>query len=86
MFVKIKVISVIDTDRGTQGITMPRALLRNCFVLPFFPFYVFWFVEPLYLAFYKERFLERITGTKTVFESEKNQIKGYAKEYKLDKV
>lgn len=83
MLLKIKVISIIDTH---QEITIPRALLRNCFILPFFPFYIFWVVEPLYLAFYKERFLEKITGTKTVYEYEKDHTKGYVKEYKLDKV
>jgi len=84
MLLKIKVISTKDKD---ESINMWRALLRNCYVLPFFPFYIFWFVEPIYLAFYKERFLEKISSTKTVFEeSDKYASKNYAKEFKLDKV
>jgi uncharacterized RDD family membrane protein YckC len=85
MLLKIKIISTKDDKKGVD---MWRALLRNCFVLPFFPFYIFWFVEPIYLAFYKERFLEKITSTKTVNEDDSNRdsSKRYTKEYKLDKV
>lgn len=43
-----------------------KALLRNIFMLPFFPFYILWFLEPMHLAFYKQRLLERWTGTNTV--------------------
>lgn len=85
MLLKIKVISTKEKD---TSIGMWQALLRNCFVLPFFPFYIFWFVEPIYLAFYKERFLEKISSTKTVYDSDiesKGHIKDY-KEFKLDKV
>jgi uncharacterized RDD family membrane protein YckC len=83
MLLKIKVISTKDKD---SSVGMGQALLRNCYILPFFPFYIFWFVEPIYLAFYKERFLEKITSTKTVYESDRYMVKGYTKEYKLDKV
>ncbi len=46
--------------------TFWKALLRNIFILPFFPFYIFWVLEPIHLAFYKQRLLERWTGTNTV--------------------
>lgn len=46
--------------------TFWKALLRNIFILPFFPFYIFWVLEPIHLAFYKQRLLEKWTGTNTV--------------------
>lgn len=42
------------------------ALIRNLFIIPFFPFFLLWVVEPLYLFFRGERWLERLTGTRTV--------------------
>lgn len=48
------------------NMTFWKALLRNIFILPFFPFYILWFLEPIHLAFYKQRLLERWTGTNTV--------------------
>jgi uncharacterized RDD family membrane protein YckC len=84
MLLKIKSISIKNKD---TSIGLWEALLKNCFALPFFPFYIFWIVDPIYLAFYKERFLERITFTKTVYESEKSgKKKNNYDEYKLDKV
>lgn len=43
-----------------------KAFVRNIFILPFFPFYILWVLEPIYLVFYKQRFLEKITNTDTV--------------------
>ncbi|MEK6964518.1 MAG: RDD family protein [Nanoarchaeota archaeon] len=43
-----------------------RALIRNVFIIPFFPFFLLWVVEPLYLFFKGERWLERLTSTRTV--------------------
>ncbi len=43
-----------------------KALLRNVFIIPFFPFFLLWIVEPLYLFFKGERWLERLTNTRTV--------------------
>ncbi len=57
-------IRVIDRVKGEVGFW--KALTRNLYILPFFPFYIFWIIEPIYLAFYKERFLERITNTATI--------------------
>jgi uncharacterized RDD family membrane protein YckC len=56
----------IETISVTGELNMFNAILRNCFVMPFFPFYIFWIIDPLYLAFYKERLLERMTNTKTI--------------------
>jgi uncharacterized RDD family membrane protein YckC len=84
MLLKIKVISLKERS-GKIGLW--SALLRNCWILPFFPFYVFWIIEPIYLAFYKEGFLERITFTKTVYEYDSG--KKYGNRYndlKLSKV
>ena len=43
-----------------------RCALRNAFALPFFPFTLFWIMDPLYLFWRKERLLERWSGTATV--------------------
>ena len=89
MILKLKSISLRSED---QRIGLWTAILRNCFILPFLPFYIFWVVEPIYLAFYKERLLEKITFTKTVNEIEKfdrinsSDRKDYYKGYKLGKV
>jgi uncharacterized RDD family membrane protein YckC len=90
MLMKIKVISIKEENKQ---IGLMSALLRNCYILPFFPFYLFWVIEPIYLGFYKERFLERITFTKTIYENNfKNDIiikhknSRHIEEYKLEKV
>jgi uncharacterized RDD family membrane protein YckC len=77
MLLNIKSISLAN------DMTLWKALVRNCFILPFFPFYAFWIIEPVYLIFYKDRFLERITGTRTVMV---NAEKRYFQEFKLQKV
>jgi len=86
MLLRIKVISTRpkegSANDAAQGIGFWAALTRNCFILPFFPFYAFWIIEPIYLAVYKERFLEKITLTKTVYEYQHTNYK----EYKLSKV
>ncbi len=43
-----------------------KAVARNLFVLPFFPFTLLWVIEPLHLYFKKKRFLELLTRTDTV--------------------
>ncbi len=48
------------------SVSFSRALLRNVFIIPFFPFFLLWVVEPLYLFFRGERWLERLTSTRTV--------------------
>jgi uncharacterized RDD family membrane protein YckC len=77
MFFDIKIQSKDD------NITLMQAFLRNCFILPIFPFYILWVIEPLYLVFYKERLTERLTGTSTIIMSKSS---GYLSEYKLQKV
>lgn len=49
-----------------NNMTFSKALFRNIFILPFFPFYILWILEPIHLAFYKQRILERWTNTNTV--------------------
>lgn len=46
--------------------TFWRCLLRNAYALPFFPFTIFWVVEPVYLFWRKERLLEKWSKTTTV--------------------
>jgi uncharacterized RDD family membrane protein YckC len=84
MLLRIKAISLKEKD---GQIKLWSAIVRNCYILPFFPFYIFWIIEPLYLAFYKERLLEKITFTKTIYESESyKKNKHIYEEYKLNKV
>ena len=59
-----------------------KAFIRNIFILPFFPFYILWIVEPLHLAFYRQRLLERWTNTTTVMADAKESTAAY----KLKKV
>jgi len=74
LLMKIKVES--DKDIGFF-----KSLLRNIYLLPLFPFYLLWIIEPLYLIFYKERLLEKITNTRTVMQ--KSEL---YKKYNLRKV
>jgi len=66
---------------AASNISMWKAIVRNCYIIPFFPFYILWILDPVYLAFYRQRFLERITGTMTVMDKAK-----YYQEYKLQKI
>jgi uncharacterized RDD family membrane protein YckC len=80
---KLKVISLKD---NSEDIGFWSAVLRNCFILPFFPFYVFWVVEPIYIAFYKEGFLDRITFTRVITEDNKSKKHEKYSDLKLSKV
>ena len=57
----------------SDDISLWKALVRNCYMIPFFPFYILWISEPLYLAFFRERLLEKITGTRTVLTNPPRQ-------------
>jgi len=43
-----------------------KCILRNVFIIPLFPFTLFWILDPIYLIIKKRRLLEELTGTKTV--------------------
>jgi uncharacterized RDD family membrane protein YckC len=50
---------------------MPRpsawqSIVRNVFIIPFFPFNLLWIVEPAAIVFTGRRILERVTDTDTV--------------------
>lgn len=75
MLVNIKSVS------NDNNMTFWKAVLRNIFILPFFPFYIFWILEPIHLIFYKQRLLERWTNTNTVTVEKFDYTK-----YKLKKV
>lgn len=51
---------------GENG--LPRLLLRNSFMLPFFPFIVFWIIEPAAVLFWRRSVLEHLTKTRTIYE------------------
>jgi uncharacterized RDD family membrane protein YckC len=43
-------------------------LVRNSFILPFFPFVIFWIVEPVAVLFWRRSVLEKVTNTRTVYQ------------------
>lgn len=51
---------VVHTDGGLW-----RFVVRNLFILPFFPFAILWLLDPLFLAFTKRRLSEMWSGTMT---------------------
>jgi hypothetical protein len=46
--------------------TFWQCLVRNLYALPFFPFTLFWIIDPVLLFWRKERLLERWSSTSTV--------------------
>jgi uncharacterized RDD family membrane protein YckC len=55
-----------NAERSEGNLTFAQALLRNLFLLPFFPFYLLWLIEPLFYVFQGERLLEYWSKTETV--------------------
>lgn len=49
-----------------ENVTLGKALIRNSFLLPLFPFPLLWILEPIHLLWRKTRLLELLTGTRTV--------------------
>lgn len=47
---------------------VPRLLLRNSFMLPFFPFILFWVIEPIAILFWRRSVLEHLTKTRTIYQ------------------
>lgn len=50
----------------SEKTSFPKCVLRNIFIIPIFPFTLFWIADPIYLIIKKRRLLEEITKTKTV--------------------
>ncbi|MGV8150684.1 MAG: RDD family protein [Candidatus Woesearchaeota archaeon] len=75
----------IESISNSGEMTIWKALARNIFILPLFPFYIFWIIEPLHLAFYKQRLLEKWTNTSTIMKSQ-SLNKKYMQKYNLKKV
>ncbi|MFH1917388.1 MAG: RDD family protein [Nanoarchaeota archaeon] len=56
---------------SVQGdVSFGRSLVRNLIVLPFFPFYLLWVIEPIAVVMKKSALLERVTGTRTIVRME----------------
>ena len=89
MIMRLKVVS-IDPFSNEELPTLWRSITRNSFIIPAFPFYIFWIVEPIYIGFYKESFLDTITLTRTIDVNAKFKFKfkskSYDEEYVLQKV
>ena len=64
MLMKIYVVS------DTKELNVLQCIVRNLFMIPFFPFFLLWIFDPLYLIFTKRRFSEVISKTRTVEEFE----------------
>ena len=45
-----------------------QTIISNVFIIPFFPFFLLWVIDPLYLIFRGKRLTEKIAGTKIVQE------------------
>lgn len=56
----------VQPEKKKQPLRFWQALVRNLFLLPFFPFTLLWIIEPVYYVFQGERLLERWTDTQTV--------------------
>jgi len=65
----------LESVSNDGKMTFLKALIRNIFILPFFPFYILWIMEPIHLIFYKQRLLERWTNTNTVIKGKINYEK-----------
>jgi hypothetical protein len=48
--------------------TAGAILLRNSFILPFFPFIVFWIIEPVAILFWRRGALEYLSRTRTTHQ------------------
>ncbi len=71
--VGMMVLNIYVVKQEKKQILKPgiwQCIIRNMFVIPFFPFFVLWLTEPLFLLFSRERrrLLEVISGTMTVEE------------------
>jgi len=47
-----------------------RPLVRNSFLLPAFPFVLFWLIEPIVILLKKQSVLERLSSTRTTYTRE----------------
>ena len=52
--------------RVQGNVSFWKSLIRNVIVLPFFPFYLLWIIEPIAVVMKKSALLERLTQTRTI--------------------
>jgi hypothetical protein len=45
-------------------------LVRNSFLIPIFPFVLFWIIEPFAILFYRRGVLEYVSSTRTLYQHE----------------
>ncbi|MFH1174235.1 MAG: RDD family protein [archaeon] len=43
-----------------------KTLIRNVFIIPLFPFYLLWIVEPVHVLIFGHRFMEKLTKTRDI--------------------
>lgn len=59
--------TMVRGEQGTSG-GIVSFLVRNCFLIPIFPFILFWVIEPFAIIFWRRSVLEHLTKTRTVYE------------------
>jgi hypothetical protein len=57
---------ILANTRVHGETSIMKTLVRNSFMLPFFPFILLWIIEPVAIAFWHRSVLEHLTGTRTV--------------------
>lgn len=61
-----KKIMNIFVKSDTGDLTINQCLIRNLFVIPFFPFVLLWIIDPIYMFMRGQRLTERLSKTRTV--------------------
>ncbi|HYD02822.1 MAG TPA: hypothetical protein VEC16_00835, partial [Alphaproteobacteria bacterium] len=49
-----------------SNISLWNAAVRNCYMITFTPFWIFWILDPIYLSREGDRLLEKWTRTRTI--------------------
>lgn len=61
-----KMIMHLYVESDQNRLTFFQCIIRNMELIPFFPFYVLLIVDPLFLAFGRERLSEKISRTRVI--------------------
>lgn len=59
-------LKLYKISKNNQQITFMQALLSNVFILPMFPFFILWIIDPIYLIFKKETLSNQLSKTQIV--------------------
>ncbi|MFH1073293.1 MAG: RDD family protein [Nanoarchaeota archaeon] len=60
-------IGMMLTKTYAEGnMTFWKSLFRSIFIIPVFPVYILWIIEPIHIYLRKQSLIERMTNTRTV--------------------